>query len=98
IVKGTGMQFATMYLAMQNPNMSSEQLTEYIERVIRPRISTVEGVAEVQVLGAANYSMRVWIDPVRLAARGITASEERAALRSSNLLSAPGRTKNEYVT
>ncbi len=45
IVKGTGMQFATMYLAMQNPNMSSEQLTEYIERVIRPRMSTIPGVA-----------------------------------------------------
>src|SRR5690606_18984884 len=55
-------------------------------------------VAEVQVLGAANYSMRVWIDPVRLAARGITASEVLAALRASNFLSAPGRTKNEYVT
>ncbi|MBX3568652.1 MAG: efflux RND transporter permease subunit [Rhizobiaceae bacterium] len=98
IVKGTGQQFAIMYLAMQNPNMTSEQLTEYIERVIRPRISTVEGVAEVQVLGAQNYSMRVWIDPVRLAARGMTAAEVLAAIRASNFLSAPGKTKNEYVT
>src|SRR5690606_5932500 len=98
IVKGTGMQFAIMYLAMQNPNMSAEQLTEYIERVIRPRMSTIEGVAEVQVLGAANYSMRVWIDPVRLAARGITAAEVLSAINSANFLSAPGRTKNEFVT
>jgi len=59
IVKGTGQQFAIMYLAVQNPNMTAEQLTEYIERVIRPRMSTIQGVAEVQVLGAANYSMRV---------------------------------------
>ncbi len=49
IVKGTGEQFAIMYLAIQNPNMTSEQLTEYIERVIRPRMSTIEGVAEVHV-------------------------------------------------
>ncbi len=98
IVKGTGQQFAIMYLAMQNPNMTAEQLTEYIERVIRPRLSTVEGVAEVQVLGAANYSMRIWIDPIRLAARGITASEVLASLKSANFLSAPGKTKNEYVT
>jgi multidrug efflux pump len=97
IVKGTGQQFAIMYLALQNPNMSPEQLTEYIERVIRPRISTIEGVAEVQVLGAANYSMRVWLDPVRLASRGLTASEVLAAINSSNFLSAPGKTKNEYV-
>ncbi len=97
IVKGTGQQFAIMYLALQNPNMTSEQLTEYIERVIRPRVSTIEGVAQVQVLGAANYSMRVWIDPVRLAARGLTAAEVLAAINSSNFLAAPGKTQNEYV-
>jgi multidrug efflux pump len=98
IVKGTGQQFAIMYLAMQNPNMTAEQLTEYIERVIRPRLSTVEGVAEVQVLGAQKYAMRIWIDPIRLAARGMTASEVLGSLRAANFLSAPGKTKNEYVT
>lgn len=97
IVKGTGMQFATMYIALQNPNMTPEQLTEYIERVIRPRVSTIEGVAEVQIMGAANYAMRVWIDPIRLAARGITASEVVTAVNAANFLSAPGKTKNEYV-
>ncbi|PWK68130.1 efflux RND transporter permease subunit [Aminobacter sp. AP02] len=97
IVKGTGMQFAIMYLAMQNPNMTAEELTEYIERVIRPRVSTIEGVAEVQVLGANKYSMRVWIDPVKLAARGLTAPEVLQAINASNFLSAPGKTKNEYV-
>ena len=45
IVKGTGQQFALMYLAIQNPNMTPEQITEYIERVLRPRMSTIEGVA-----------------------------------------------------
>jgi len=97
IVKGTGQQFAIMYLAMQNPNMTPEQLTEYIERVIRPRMSTIEGVAEVQVLGAQNYAMRVWIDPVRLASRSLTAAEVLSAIKQSNFLSAPGKTKNEYV-
>ncbi|MGB3415560.1 MAG: efflux RND transporter permease subunit, partial [Mesorhizobium sp.] len=97
IVKGTGQQFAIMYLAVQNPNMTPEQITEYIERVIRPRLSTVEGVAQVQVLGAADYSMRIWIDPIRLAARGITASEVLAAINSSNFLSAPGKTQNNLV-
>ncbi|MBZ0228219.1 MAG: efflux RND transporter permease subunit [Bauldia sp.] len=97
IVKGTGMQFALMYLTMQNPNMTPEELTEYIKRVIRPRVSTVEGVAEVQIIGAADYSMRVWIDPIRLAARRLTAAEVLAAIKASSFLSAPGRTKNEYV-
>ena len=98
IVKGTGMQFATMYLALQNPNMSSEEVTEYIERVIRPRMSTIPGVAEVQIMGAAEYSMRVWIDPVRLASRQMTAAEVLAAINASNFLAAPGKTQNEYVT
>ncbi len=97
IVKGTGQTFALMYLAMQNPNMTAEQLTEYIKRVIRPRLSTVEGVAETQVLGAADYSMRIWIDPIQLAARQITASEVLAAISASNFLAAPGKTENEYV-
>ena len=98
IVKGTGQQFAIMYLAVQNPNMTAEQLTEYIERVIRPRMSTIPGVAEVQVLGAANYLMRVWIDPVKLASRKMTAAEVLTAINSSNFLAAPGKTKDEYVS
>ncbi|TIX93688.1 MAG: efflux RND transporter permease subunit, partial [Mesorhizobium sp.] len=97
IVKGTGEQFAMMYISMQNPNMTPEQLTEYIERVVRPRMSTVEGVADVQIFGAAEYSMRVWIDPVKLAARGVTAAEVLTAINESNFLSAPGNTENEYV-
>jgi multidrug efflux pump len=97
IVKGTGQDFAMMYLSMQNPNMTPEQLTEYIERVVRPTMSTVEGVADVQIFGAADYSMRVWIDPVKLAARGVTASDVLVAINNSNFLSAPGNTENEYV-
>lgn len=97
IVKGTGQTFATMYLAVQSPAMSAEQVTEYIERVIVPRMSTIEGVADSQVMGAANYAMRVWIDPVRLAGQGLTAAEVAQAINSSNFLAAPGRTRNELV-
>ncbi|SOB92750.1 multidrug efflux pump [Rhodobacter sp. JA431] len=98
IVKGTGMTFALMYLAVLNPNMTPEQLTEYLERVIRPRMSTIEGVAEIEVIGASNYAMRVWLDPLKLAARNVTAAEVLAAIRASNFLAAPGKTENDYVT
>ena len=97
IVKGTGQSFATMYLAAQNPNMTSEQITEYLERVMQPRISTVQGVAKAEILGGQVYSMRVWIDPIQLAARQVTAAEVLNAINASNFLSAPGQTKNEYV-
>ncbi|MDR0809465.1 MAG: efflux RND transporter permease subunit, partial [Gemmobacter sp.] len=96
IVKGTGQTFALMYLAVQNPNMTPEQLTEYLERVVRPRVTNIDGVAQMQVLGAAQYAMRIWLDPLQLSARGVTASEVLAAVRSSNFLSAPGKTENEY--
>lgn len=97
IVKGTGMTFATMYLAVQNPNMTDEQVTEYIERVIVPRMSTLEGVAESQVIGAKSYAMRVWLDPIRLAAQSLTANDVLQAINGSNFLAAPGRTRNELV-
>lgn len=96
IVKGTGQTFALMYLAVQNPNMTAEQLTEYLERVIRPRVTNIDGVAQMEILGASQYAMRVWLDPLEMSARGVTASEVLAAIRSSNFLSAPGKTENEY--
>ncbi|MCB1357084.1 MAG: efflux RND transporter permease subunit, partial [Maritimibacter sp.] len=96
IVKGTGQTFALMYLAVQNPNMTPEQLTEYLERVIRPRVTNIEGVAQMEILGASQYAMRVWLDPLEMSARGVTASEVLAAIRSSNFLSAPGKTENTY--
>ncbi|WP_315918135.1 efflux RND transporter permease subunit [Mesorhizobium sp. SP-1A] len=97
ITKGTGQQFAMMYISLQNPNMTPEQLTEYISRVIRPRLTTVEGVADAQILGAAEYSMRVWVDPQKLASRGLTAADVLAAIKASNFLSAPGSTQNKFV-
>jgi len=96
IVKGTGQSFALMYLAVQNPNMTPEQLTEYLERVVRPRVTNIDGVAQMEILGASQYAMRVWLDPLEMSARGVTASEVLAAIRSSNFLSAPGKTENEY--
>ncbi|WP_376877079.1 efflux RND transporter permease subunit [Albirhodobacter sp. R86504] len=97
IVKGTGQTFALMYLAAQNPNMTQEQITEYLDRVIRPRMSTISGVAEIQIIGASEYAMRVWLDPLKMASRNVTASEVLNAIQASNFLAAPGKTENEYI-
>ena len=96
IQKGTGFSFALMYMAARSSNMNPQQLTEYLTRVIQPRFATVEGVADAQILGAQEFAMRVWIDPVAMAARKVTASDILAAIQSSNFLSAPGSTANEY--
>lgn len=96
VQKGTGFTFALMYLAARSETMNPQQLTEYLTRVIQPRFSTVKGVANAAILGAQEFAMRVWIDPIALAAREATASEVLAAIRNANFLSAPGSTKNEY--
>jgi multidrug efflux pump len=92
IVKGTGQQFALMYLAALNPNMTAEQITEYLERVIRPRMSTIPGVAEIEIIGAAELR-HARLDrpaPARRARRhGL---EVLQAISASNFLSAPGAT------
>ncbi|MCX5496897.1 efflux RND transporter permease subunit [Kaistia dalseonensis] len=96
IQKGTGFQFALMYLAARSETMNAQELTDYLIRVIQPRFATVNGVANADILGAQEFAMRVWIDPVALASRNVTATEVLAAINSSNFLSAPGKTKNEY--
>ncbi len=96
IVKGTGDTFALMYLAVKNPNMTGEQLTEYLERVVKPRVTNIDGVAQMQIMGGQEYAMRIWLDPLKMSARGITASEVLTAIRASNFLSAPGKTENDY--
>jgi multidrug efflux pump len=97
VVKGTGMNFALMYLAVRSTTMNPQQVTEFLTQVVQPRFATVEGVGEAQILGGREFAMRVWLDPVRLAARSVTAADVLTAIRSSNFLSAPGKTENEFV-
>lgn len=97
VVTGTGQEFATMYLAFQNPNMTPAELNEYLERVIQPRMATIEGVAEAQIMGASRFAMRAWVDPVALASRGMTAAELNEAIAGANFLSAPGLVRNVDV-
>ena len=97
IVKGTGQTFALMYLAFASDRMTPPQITEFLTRVIQPRMATVPGVASADILGGQTFAMRVWIDPLLLAARGLTAADVSTAIRNSNFLAAPGSTESELV-
>jgi multidrug efflux pump len=97
VAKGTGQSFALMYLTFASPKMTPEQVTEYLVRVVQPRLSTLEGVADAQILGGQNFAMRVWVDPLKLSARNVSAADVIQAIRAANFLSAPGSTRNEYV-
>lgn len=97
IVKGTGQTFALMYLTFASSQMNPEQVSEFLTRVVQPRFATLEGVGAADILGGRDFAMRIWVDPIRLASRNVTAAEVVSAIRASNFLSAAGKTKNEYV-
>jgi multidrug efflux pump len=97
VVKGTGFDFALMYIAVRSTTMNPQQVTEFLTQVVQPRFTTVEGVGDAQILGGREFAMRIWLDPTRLAARNVTAIDVLNAVRASNFLSAPGKTENEFV-
>ena len=97
IVKQTGQGFALMYLSFNSQVMSSSQITDYLTRVVQPLLQTVDGVAQAQLLGGQTFAMRIWLDPVRMAAAGVTANDIRAALAANNFTSAAGEVKSDYT-
>ncbi|MBD1546161.1 efflux RND transporter permease subunit [Roseibium aggregatum] len=97
IKKGTGRSFAIMYLSVLSDSMSPQQITEFVSRVIQPQLSVVDGVADAQILGEQTFAMRIWVDPIKLASRGVTAAEVLSAIQGANFLSSPGKTEGEYV-
>ena len=95
IQKGTGQNIALLYFAFLSDSRTPQQLTEYLRRVIQPRMATVPGVANAEILGAKPFAMRIWLDPLRMASRGVTALDVANAVKASNFLAAPGRIENE---
>ncbi|BAL96610.1 efflux RND transporter permease subunit [Rubrivivax gelatinosus] len=81
----------TIWIAYSGEAVDPLQLTEVITRVIKPRLQTVPGVADVQIGGDRSYSMRVWLDPDRLAAYRLTVQDVEDALRAQNLEVPAGR-------
>ena len=77
--------------------LTPAQITDYLVRVVQPRLQTIDGVASAQILGGQNFAMRVWLDPDKMAARGVTASDIRNALLANNFTSAAGQIKGDFT-
>lgn len=88
---------ALMYVSFYSDELSNPQITDYLSRVIQPKLATLPGMAEAQILGNQVFAMRLWLDPVKMAAYGVTASDLNDAVRKYNFLSAAGEVKGEYV-
>jgi multidrug efflux pump len=94
----TGSDEAAMYIAFQSEALSREEITDYLNRAIRPRIETVSGVQQAAVQGGGSLAMRIWLDPDRLVSFGVTPGEVRTALASRNFLSALGSSKGSTLS
>src|SRR5271166_5378306 len=77
VVKQAGQGTALLYMSFNSDVLSPAQIPDYINRVVQPRLQTIDGVASAQILGGQNFAMRVWLDPDRMAARGVTAADIR---------------------
>jgi multidrug efflux pump len=91
-------QFAAMYIGFSSGDLDQAQLTDYLTRVVQPRLSAISGVQRADILGDRTFAMRVWLKPDRMAAHGISPSALREALARNNYLSALGRTKGSMVS
>ena len=91
-------QFAAMYLGFASDDLDQNQITDYLTRVVQPKLSAVSGVQRADILGDRTFAMRIWLKPERMAALGISPSAVQDALARNNYLSALGKTKGSMVS
>ncbi|MCB1785835.1 MAG: efflux RND transporter permease subunit [Gammaproteobacteria bacterium] len=97
ITSQTGDRTALMYLAFYSDAMQSSQINDYLLRVVQPKLQALPGVAKAELIGNKTFAMRVWLDPRRMAALGVTAQEVAEVLRANNFLSGIGQARGEYT-
>src|SRR5437870_9067925 len=91
-------RFAAMYLGFSSKDLDQNQITDYLTRVVQPKLSAISGVQRADILGGRTFAMRIWLKPDQMAAHNISPSAVRSALARNNYLSALGRTKGSMVS
>ena len=86
-----------MYISFRSNKLDASQVTDYIQRVVKPQFFTVEGVASVDIYGASEYALRIWLDPQKMAAQNLSATQVMSALSSNNVQTAAGNDNGFYV-
>ena len=92
-----GQTIDAMFIDFTSQTLASNQITDYLIRVVQPRLQAVEGVQTAEILGGQTFSLRAWLDPKKLEAYGMTASDVSAALASNDYVSAVGNTKGQMI-
>ena len=86
-----------MYISFRSNKLDASQVTDYIQRVVKPQFFTVEGVASVDIYGASEYALRIWLDPQKMAAQNLSATQVMSALSANNVQTAAGNDNGFYV-
>src|SRR5690606_5034411 len=96
-VQSADSELASAYLTFASERMTQSEITDYLVRVVQPRLAAVDGVQRAEIMGARTFAMRVWLHPQKMAALNITPEQVRVALASNNYLAAVGNTKGSLV-
>jgi multidrug efflux pump len=93
-----GQTVDAMYIGFFSDTLPANSLTDYLARVVKPKLDAVEGVQTAELLGIRQFAMRAWLDPQRMAAHGVAANDVYAALAANNYITAVGTTKGQMVS
>ena len=93
----TGSSTSVMYISFSSEQLNASQITDYLERVIKPQLFSINGVAKVNLYGGTKFALRIWIDPERMAGFDLTAGEVVQILQANNFQSATGQVNSYYT-
>ena len=97
-VQTTDDQIAAMYLSFYSDELEPNQITDYLTRVVQPKIASINGVQRADILGARTFAMRIWLQPDKMAALNVSPTDVQKALAGNNYLSAIGATKGAMIS
>jgi multidrug efflux pump len=92
-----GQTIDAMYIGFNSDVLTPNKITDYLVRVVQPKLQAVEGVQTAEILGGQNFALRAWLDPVKLAAYGLTAADVSQALAQNDFIAGLGATKGQMV-
>ena len=97
VTKSTGQTTAVMYIGFSSEELTGSAISDYLTRVVQPVLSTVDGVASADILGGQTFAMRLWLDPVKMAGRGVSPGDVAAAIAANNFQAAAGQAKGFFI-
>jgi multidrug efflux pump len=98
ITVAVGETIDSMYIGFYSDVLPTNKITDYLIRVVQPKLQAVDGVQTAEILGAKQFALRAWLDPKKMAAYGVTGTDVSTALADNDFVSAVGRTKGQMVT